>query len=112
MMKMKIPPPVTMKNLATDEVMPIDGSIEPWDMHKYIITWVLSDPSFGNGYQANYDRVQIAKKFKALNGATEIELDDNWVKCMQNAVNTPKGQIPGWAGMQCLCFQEAIRNAK
>jgi hypothetical protein len=115
MMKIQIPAPITMVNMATGEPMETpEGGPSIWSMRKYIAMFVLPDPAFGNGFQANYDRMKILNMFEDAeeSGVAEIELDDGWVKAMKRAVENPKGTVPGWTGMQCLCFQEAIRDAK
>ena len=105
-----VPPPVTILNLITDEPMMINGSSDPWPMWKYLAMYVLTDPAMGKGFEANHARVQILRAFKGT-VVGEVVLDDDWVKGLQVAVANPAADIPVWAAIQCMPFQQAVMEA-
>lgn len=117
MILLSVPPPIQIVDLVTDEPMKINGSCEPWPMYRYLAMWVIPDPALGVGFEADMIRHKILQAFRfdgykdPTFGARDIELDDEWIKRMHRAVTSPAEQIPAWAAVNLLPFQQAVVEA-
>lgn len=110
MISVRVPDPIQIRNLVTDEPMVIDGSSDPWPMWKYLAMWVLPDSKLGKGFEADSIRVNILTAFK-LQLRGEVDLDDEWVKRLYSAVKDPDVGLPAWAAINLMPFTEAIVEA-
>jgi hypothetical protein len=109
-----VPPPVEIRHPVTKELVPIDGSTEPWELFRYLATVVIPDPGMGRGYKADKIRMDLetlfAKDENRRPGAIVGVEDEPW-ETMKKVIEKPGGEVPPTLTRSCLSHQAAIVEA-